>query len=293
MNEKHCFSLDPIYEKVSHYLVYIKSVNNPAQHRIRNLLNFRIVSRDVYNLSLIPSNKAALYSFRMNTAIRCGDLPVIKWFIQNDRYYNRTYIINMSASKGHLEVLKWMHDNNIGEWSTSAMDRAASKGHLEVVKWLHENRKEGCTTKAMDEAATAGHLDVVLWLHENRYEGCTNHTAMNATKNGHVDVVIFLLGQRDESQHYLTEVLESAIEYGHLEIVKWFYIHEESDDEDSDDEDSDHSNSSLDSAMDSAYRNFDIKMIRYLYERKDKRIKKIPKWQKFLDMNLDDQFSKL
>jgi hypothetical protein len=287
MNEKHCFSLDPIYEIVSHYL---------AKGSKSSLLNFRIVSRDVYNLSLIPSNKANLYENSVSKAIWCGDLPVIKWLLLNGRtsilkLLNKKYV-NMAASKGHLEILKWMHDNKIGEWSTSVMDMAASKGHLEVVKWLHENRYEGCTKAAMDRAATAGHLDVVLWLHENRSEGCFDRTAINASKNGHEDVVNFLLGQRNESEHHLGEVLESAIEYGHLEIVKSFYIHEESDDEDSSDEDSDCSNSFLDSAMDGAYRNFDIKMIRYLYQ-KDKRIKKIPKWQKFLDMNLDDQFSKL
>jgi hypothetical protein len=170
------------------------------------------------------------------------------------------------------------------------MDKAASKGHLHVVKWLHENRTEGCTSKAMSSAAVAGHLHVVKWLHENRYEGCNEYTAAIATKNGHVDVVKFLLNHRiTDIQNKLSKVLEFAVQCGHIEIVKWFY--EKSDDQDPNDKHSGYwDNESFEHAMHVVYQFLDIKMIRFLYENENK-ILKLSKWQKFLDMNLDDQFS--
>ncbi|MEX0597186.1 MAG: ankyrin repeat domain-containing protein, partial [Candidatus Paceibacterota bacterium] len=245
MNEKCCFSLEPIYEKVSYYLLKNKasptSKKKPTTkkqpvpfsqkksclkikfYQTRDLLNFRIVSKDVYNLSSIPSNKAKLYNNVITYAIRCGDLPVIKWFLLKSPCKNDLYIINKSASKGYLEVLKWLHDSGFGKWTTSAMDKAAENGHLEVVEWLHNNRTEGCTTNAMDKAAENGHLEVVEWLHKNRTEGCSSDCAMKATRNGRLDVVKFLVKQRIEIQRHLDGAIELAIQYGHLEIIKFFY----------------------------------------------------------------------
>jgi hypothetical protein len=142
----------------------------------------------------------------------------------------------------------------------------------------------------MDRAATAGHLHVVKWLHENRWEGCNESTAAIATIRGHVDVVKFLLNHCIlDIQPHLSEVLKCAIQYGHIEIVKWFY--EKSDDQDHNDQDPGYwDNESFDHAMHVVYQFLDIKMIRFLYEN-EKKILKLSKWQKLLDMNLDDQFS--
>jgi hypothetical protein len=137
------------YEVLKEFVASSKSIYNEATKRI----DYRVMK----------------YKYSLKIAIKCNDLPVIRWLNKNGYNKGDFWLIDEAAKYGHLELIQFFHKNGVG-CTTYATNYAARNGHLEVIKWLHENRKEGFTEKAINMAAENGHIEVVKWLSENRSE---------------------------------------------------------------------------------------------------------------------------
>lgn len=188
----------------------------------------------------------------LRTAIRSGDLDLVKFIVKHEpdvgpyadideaayfgsyemaKYFHETFeytagsevALGWAADRGDLRLVQFLHEKRTDGCSTFAMNCAAASGHLDVVKYLHENREEGCTTDALDEAATSGHLDVVKFLHEKRHEGCTTRTIDGAATNGHLEIVLYLHENRDEG--WTPSAIAGATASVHTEIVTFLYTH--------------------------------------------------------------------
>ena len=113
--------------------------------------------------------------------------------------------------------------------SDKTMAHAAS--NLEIVKWLHENKKGGAFTYgAMCHAAANNCLDVVKYLYENKLVTPSSIVMDTAVNFGHLEIVKWLhekIGS-DTSGISVTSdtsvpVIDIAIQNGHLDIAKWLY----------------------------------------------------------------------
>lgn len=61
-----------------------------------------------------------------------------KW-VQNNKAYQDSPLIDMAASYGKIDVLEWLYDNNNTEYTQNALDWALYNGNVDIIRWLYEH----------------------------------------------------------------------------------------------------------------------------------------------------------
>ena len=243
-----------LIELVLEYIPLLKVINLMGLECSDIVFGWLFASQD-HNFRILEllknRNEVPLLPFLVMEAVERGDVPIVKWILDNYPDFDSNAAITDAVRLGHLEILTmlnrhtpfWAHDYHaqaaaslgyfhIVKWyygnipkrpnsGMETMDAAAGNGHLDIVEWLHENDDDGCTHDAMDLAASNGFLNVVEWLHNNRHEGSSQSGMDKAAENGHFGIVKFLHENRTEG--CTPAAMDGAAGNGHLDIVK--YLH--------------------------------------------------------------------
>jgi hypothetical protein len=98
-----------------------------------------------------------------------------------------TLLSNLIARSGNVDVMLWARNDERFAWDTLTSSTAAKFVHVELLKYLYENGcpgdKESCNVAAEHRC-----LDVLVYAHEN---GCPwdTDTCAGAAKEGHLEVL--------------------------------------------------------------------------------------------------------
>jgi ankyrin repeat protein len=146
---------------------------------------------------------------------------------------DRTQILRDAAERGDLDFLKEQYnpledDKNL--ICDSIIMDAAGAGHLDIVKYFIEET-EGIHSgdlmgTAVRKAASAGQMDVLRYFYEE-YSGnmtsISNWSLKKAAENGQLEAVKYLCEKGENAISPSTSPVIDAIQFGHLDILKYFY----------------------------------------------------------------------
>jgi len=72
------------------------------------------------------------------SAAKLGNLNILKYFINEDKYILYENVCSNAALSGQFEVLKWARENSC-PWNTQTCTNAARSGNIELFKWARKN----------------------------------------------------------------------------------------------------------------------------------------------------------
>ncbi|GFH55444.1 hypothetical protein CTEN210_11920 [Chaetoceros tenuissimus] len=116
------------------------------------------------------------------------------------------------------------------------MHKAARQGNLEVYKYFLENghdvlRGQSRNWNLFRKLGENGHLHILQYLKEEHYfyQGFC-YSAIGAAYGGQVDIIDWMHNEIDcfsneGAGNLIEECLEEALEYGRIEVIKWFDKH--------------------------------------------------------------------
>jgi hypothetical protein len=107
-----------------------------------------------------------------------------------------------------------------GEINESTIRDAAWRGHLALCQHLHSEQCP-CDEDAVAWAGCEDHIEVVKWLVQ---QGCPYDAAdvcSEAAENGRLAVIQYMLSLERPSSDELTNALNAAARYRHLQVAAW------------------------------------------------------------------------
>lgn len=175
----------------------------------------------------------------LDRAAKSGHMEMVEWL--SDRlplFSDRA--IEYAAQGGNFELVKWMHGkikhlqreqdyDDVLEYGYQtgpyySIDKAVEFGSLEMVKWLNEHRPNEFSEDAILQAVANRSLELVQFLHSKTPFGFPEQALQKAVRIGHLAMVQWLLERRSDYLNPIaSELLESASEYGRMDIVKWLH----------------------------------------------------------------------
>ncbi|KAF0688044.1 Aste57867_20301 [Aphanomyces stellatus] len=186
----------------------------------------------IYGISRLPKLFACLVhmpSIVMLHAVATANQTLLHFLLRNC-YYQALNIhppLDAAAITNNLPLLRELY--HFGYTSSSyTMVFAAGHGNLEMVQFLPINEPRGVITAAISLAISNGHIDVVDYLRQYSMplQYHTDSIVINlvnlAAENGRLEMLKYLhrLGWHGNELGLL-----AAIEYGHLDVVK--FIHDQ------------------------------------------------------------------
>ena len=146
------------------------------------------------------------------------------------------YTCAFATAGGYLEVLMWLRDNNC-PWDEFTCFKAAQGGHLEVLKYAHKNQCPLVLDEVFEDICSAsalgGNVEVLKYLRKNGFEPDNDYTSnlfCAACKRGHLELLRYIYENEKPFLDHFDDVydfwmgtnLESVVEGGHVEILKYF-----------------------------------------------------------------------
>ncbi|KAI0546378.1 hypothetical protein F4679DRAFT_557746 [Xylaria curta] len=173
-----------------------------------------------------------------------GHIQVAKLLLENGAKPNEVddhgwTPMALACSDGYVEMARLLLENGAGvniaiEDGWTPLTLASRYGHMEVVRlilnygaYLDEQISDGLT--ALNLASRHGYFDIVELLLENGADvGVADSGGWtplaSAAANGHVNIVKLLLdnGAGSNTTTWLGPVLNKAVEFGHIDVIKLF-----------------------------------------------------------------------
>jgi len=156
---------------------------------------FAHVNKFYYRLS-----RECALKYHIDKPLKCeqiaieGSLGVLIWAKFYTCEWTCLEVCLTAAKYGHLHILEWMRWNDCyyDNWEISVC--ATKNNHIHILQWIHANNLS-MSKYLCSYAAKHGYLDVLKWAQSINY----------------VDSDIY-------------GVYQSAVDNGHLEIVKWLKL---------------------------------------------------------------------
>ena len=128
----------------------------------------------------------------LSVAARHGHLDTVIAILNEWRFVNKVWAMDMAAVMGHFKVMEYMHIAYGGFCSREAIDRVAENGHLDIIKYMKQHFDVDCTYRTVDRALLKGHYDVVEYLRCEFGVKWSCHAIYNARCEGLDDVVRYI-----------------------------------------------------------------------------------------------------
>lgn len=188
------------------------------------------------------------------TAIKEGNLTVIKELINEINSDNITYYCETAIINNQSRILEYIFPENIEE----ILDKLANlislaiyhnnfeittflieKGHyqdynkddvdlypgvnnysLDILQYCNDYEVGYFSPTLMDTAASLEDSLIFIWFHDNGFE-CTSAAMNLAAECGNLNIIKFIHKFRNEG--CTTDAMNNAVTNGHFKVVKWLY----------------------------------------------------------------------
>lgn len=171
-------------------------------------------------------------------AAATGDLDVVKYLYEVAFEDGKLPIVlsnstamMMAAMNGHYKVVKYLYRTGM-VCPGHVIDFAAGKGHFKIVKFLRSVGKE-CSGFGLRVASENGNLEMVKYLVAEAKVEVDQRCITQAIQGGSLEVVEYLISsvitisdkfsETDASILENIDVIGTAAQKGHLNIIKYFY----------------------------------------------------------------------
>ncbi|EFA75320.1 hypothetical protein PPL_11396 [Heterostelium album PN500] len=130
---------------------------------------------------------------------------------------------------GKLEVFKYLEEiykrQGIDMHYHQAIIKSPLSNSIEMLEYVSKQLGTySSTTETYASAAKVGRIDMIEWLDANRSEDFTlgNHMFESAVRENQLHVLEYLKREnRDTSVYEMTNLMDVAAEFGHIEVLKW------------------------------------------------------------------------
>lgn len=189
-----------------------------------------------------------------------GQLETLQWLRARDPQTFKwdSHCANVAAQNGHLETLKWARQNGC-PFCMQAVHAATRGNHIECVRWLCTHDKGHANARTLQWATVQGNLEMIK-LQYAFGATADAACVYEAARHGHLDCLLYFVGHMDTDYHYhhlmeaavttpkmnidlvrwvlsrydagdwegfltmahpfLPRAIESAAEYGHIEVLE-------------------------------------------------------------------------
>jgi len=164
-----------------------------------------------------PYWSSTLVSDVLNSAVRVGNLEMVKWLYSNG-CTSDVFTCANATEQGHLEVLQYLHENGC-PLTRFTMYHATIHNKIDILEYLHSNdcpgERDVCVT-----AVRNSQFEVLKWFNEKGFS-LGNKACEYAVENNRLDVLTWLreIGCDWDSTAYV-----NAINNDRMDIVQ--YLHE-------------------------------------------------------------------
>jgi len=167
-----------------------------------------------------------------------GNLEIIKWYLNLDVYPCTKIIYQIvvwSVEKGNLDVFKWHEDHSshfiayqsrLAPLVKSVLSAATENGYIDIFEYIYSHYIEyingtQCLTIAAGSAEN-GHLAMVKRLYNLAFPPIETQQMFTIIQKGQVHVLDWLYSNHYDSIDWVKiRLLVNAVNYGHLEVLKW------------------------------------------------------------------------
>lgn len=134
-------------------------------------------------------------------------------------YQDEGALSGHAAIRGDLEILKWLQEKNF-KINSYTLECAARYGHLHIMWWLRDIGKLFWTEQTLQQACMYGSVIICQWIVDN---GCPEPRIQYdcAIDYGHLDVVKWLVSRGHDMYGIVDDYIQKANDKGHYHIAEW------------------------------------------------------------------------
>jgi hypothetical protein len=203
-------------------------------------------SGSVEMLLYLKENGCMCNEYTMRGAAVRGHLPVCQYLVAEGCPCDDE-ALQCAAYEGNLEVIRFLHDNGAPWIADSMIENAAESGNVQLLQYLQQ-QECALDEDAFTGAARGGHVPVLEYLHAKQCpfneEACTASAeygclqalrwliehgcpydapaiSLTAAESGDVNILQYTLHVAPAGSAQLTELLNAAGTYTHLNAAKW------------------------------------------------------------------------